>query len=200
MFAQKSTELLRRIRRSASIGQSVLVINHSSDTRYLTEVTGKGAEGESRKDAEGAEGESIIVSSIITHDKDTVVSSGNITTTSSACLFDIASRYNIESYNLIVIDEGQFFSDLFDQATKWAEGANTHVIVAGLSGDSERKPFGDILRLIPHAEEIEYLSALCSVCKDGTPAYFSKAISCKTSQVDIGGADKYIPVCRKHYG
>lgn len=181
MFAQKSTELLRRIRRSASIGQSILVINHSSDTRYIVE------------DAEDK------VRSIITHDRDTVLSSRNITCVSSASLSDINLKYanDVTGFNLIVIDEGQFFSDLFDNVSKWAE--NTHVIVAGLSGDSERKPFGDILRLIPHAEEIEYLSALCSVCKDGTPAYFSKAITCKTSQVDIGGADKYIPVCRKHY-
>ena len=36
MFAQKTTELLRRIRRYHSIGYNVLVVNHSSDTRYGT--------------------------------------------------------------------------------------------------------------------------------------------------------------------
>ena len=34
MFAQKTTELLRRIRRYQSIGYRVLVINYIADTRY----------------------------------------------------------------------------------------------------------------------------------------------------------------------
>ena len=38
MFAQKTTELLRRIRRFKSIGYNVLVINYSKDTRYGTDV------------------------------------------------------------------------------------------------------------------------------------------------------------------
>ena len=34
MFSQKTTELLRRIRRYKSIGYKVLVINFIADTRY----------------------------------------------------------------------------------------------------------------------------------------------------------------------
>lgn len=180
MFAQKSTELLRKIRRSAAIGHNTLVINHSSDTRYTEE------------------GKEVV--SIITHDKETVKSSGNIITSPASSLAEISTKYNVNDFDLVVIDEGQFFSDLFKFVTEWVDSnMRLHVIVAGLDGDSERRPFGDILRLIPHAEEVLRLSALCSVCKDGTSAHFSKAIMHKESQVDIGGVDKYIPVCRKHF-
>ena len=37
MFAQKTTELLRRIRQFKAIGYNVLVINYAGDTRYGTD-------------------------------------------------------------------------------------------------------------------------------------------------------------------
>ena len=76
-----------------------------------------------------------------------------------------------------------------------------HVIVSGLDGDSERKPFGDILRLIPHAEKVSKLSALCLECNDGTEAFFSKRLIYEdmSSQISVGSNDKYIAVCRKHF-
>ena len=37
MFAQKTTELLRRVRRYKSIGYEVLIVNFIGDTRYGTE-------------------------------------------------------------------------------------------------------------------------------------------------------------------
>jgi thymidine kinase len=73
-------------------------------------------------------------------------------------------------------------------------------VIAGLDGTSERKPFGDLLRLIPHAEEVERLYALCAFCKDGTTASYSKYISStKSDVVEVGGAERYRPVCRYHY-
>ena len=60
--------------------------------------------------------------------------------------------------------------------------------------------FGDILRLIPHAEKVKKLSALCLECNDGTEAFFSKRIDTENSDIiNVGAADKYIAVCRKHF-
>jgi thymidine kinase len=100
---------------------------------------------------------------------------------------------------VVIIDEGQFYGDLYEKVRVWADTLPIHIVVTGLDGDSDRKPFGDILKLIPLAEEVERLSALCSVCKDGTLAHFSKALILKEEQVSIGGANCYVPVCRKHY-
>jgi thymidine kinase len=71
-------------------------------------------------------------------------------------------------------------------------------MLLGLDGTYERKPFGKITNLIPLAETVVKLKAICSVCfKD---ASFTKRINSKeTKDVDVGGKDKYISVCREHF-
>jgi thymidine kinase len=77
------------------------------------------------------------------------------------------------------------------------------VIVSGLHGDFLRRKFGEMLDLIPDCDEVIKLDALCILCNDGTPASFTWKIIDNTINsgdiIDIGGADKYIPLCRKHY-
>lgn len=165
MFAQKTTELLRRIRRYESIGYTIKVINYAHDTRYGTNC-------------------------ISSHDLD------KYPATPLHMLSDVG---DLSGVNVIIIDEAQFFPDLYESVTKWADTLPIHIVVCGLDGDSERKPFGDILRLFPHAEEVVRLSSYCAHCRDGTPAYYSKRIDATAEQIAIGGKDMYAPVCRKHY-
>jgi thymidine kinase len=106
----------------------------------------------------------------------------------------------IQKYDIIVIDEGQFFKSLKECCLTWVEKYDKHVIVGGLDGDFLRKPIGEILDLIPYADSYKKLCALCKICNDGTLALFSKRIiNNKDEQVLIGGAESYISVCRKHY-
>jgi thymidine kinase len=76
-------------------------------------------------------------------------------------------------------------------------------IVAGLSSDFNMKPIGEIISLVPLADEIIKLSALCVYCKDGTPANFTKLIKThnneSSSNVLVGAKDSYSPCCRKHF-
>ena len=102
-------------------------------------------------------------------------------------------------YDVICIDEGQFFGDLCTSVMILVEVYGLHVIVAGLSGDYRREPFGDILKLILKAEDVMFCTAYCGICKDGTVAPFTKRISDGKDQVDVGASDKYIAVCRKCY-
>ena len=74
-----------------------------------------------------------------------------------------------------------------------------HVIVAGLDGDASRKPFGKLLELIPYADTIIKLKALCKKCNDGTEALFTSKKVHDDTTVDIGGSDKYEALCRKHF-
>jgi len=170
MFAQKTTELLRRIRRYKAIGYNVLVVNYIGDVRYAT-------------------------NKIASHDVETY---------DAVCvktLEEVAEQVLSGNYQVLIIDEGQFYEDLYPSVTKWADTLPLHIVVAGLDGDSNRNLFGDLLRLVPHAEAVERLTAFCALCKDGTEAHFSKCIKtkAKAEQVEIGGADTYLPVCRKHY-
>ena len=68
------------------------------------------------------------------------------------------------------------------------------MIVASLDGDFQRKPFGDICSLVPVAEEVTKLTAVCTGC--ARPACFSRRLTAETAVEVIGGADKYIATCR----
>ncbi len=73
------------------------------------------------------------------------------------------------------------------------------VVVVGLDGDSERRPFGQIAELLPLADSVEKLKALCVHCNDWTPAIFSHRKTNDGAQIVIGGDSIYEPLCRKHY-
>ena len=106
----------------------------------------------------------------------------------------------IQQYDSFFIDEGQFFSDLYDCILKLVDVHHKHVVVSGLDGDSLRNPFGEITKLIPICDTVDKLTAYCCKCNNGTPAPFSKKKVAETkSSIDIGGADKYMSVCRYHY-
>jgi len=112
-------------------------------------------------------------------------------------LSDIDSEKLINS-DVIIIEELQFFKDAFKYITKWCDNYNKIVVAAGLTGDFMREPFGDILKLIPHAEEVTKLNALCKKCGDGTLAHFSKRITSDKEKTLIGSSDIYEAVCRFH--
>jgi thymidine kinase len=103
------------------------------------------------------------------------------------------------SSKLIIVDEAQFFPDLRDFVLYAVDACNKDVVIVGLDGDADRKPFGQILECMPLADEITKLKAFCRSCKDGTEALFTFCNQNKTEQVCVGGAEMYMPLCRKHY-
>jgi thymidine kinase len=99
--------------------------------------------------------------------------------------------------DVILINEGQFFPDLYDVVTDMLN-AGKKIYISGLDGDFERKKFGYMLDLIPLCDKVTKLTSLCSLCKDGTPGIFSLRLTQEKQQM-IVGVDNYIPVCRKCY-
>lgn len=93
--------------------------------------------------------------------------------------------------NIIGIDEGQFFPDLIAFCDSMVDAGHT-VVVAALSGTYERKPFGQVCDLVPRADEIVHLTAMC---RCGQNAPFTARTTDETETTLIGGADKYIPCC-----
>lgn len=96
------------------------------------------------------------------------------------------------------IDEAQFFPDLYDFVLK-CEEHNKTVIMSGLDGDSDRKPFGQILNCIPLCDSVVKLTAMDMIDKDGSDGLFSLRISNNTDQVLVGAQDKFLAVSRKNY-
>jgi len=99
----------------------------------------------------------------------------------------------------IIVEEAQFFPDLKQFVLCAVDIMKKHVVVVGLDGDSNREPFGQILELVPHADTIRKFKALCVDCRDGTEAIYTSRTSAIKDQVNVGGADQYVPLCRDHY-
>jgi thymidine kinase len=169
MFAGKSTELIRRVRRLRSVKKNVFIINHALNVRYASDA-------------------------VTTHD-DTFLQADLNTEN----LVDAEDTVEFMSADIIVIEELQFFNDAATVVTSWVDHLGKTVIASGLSGSAERTPMGDVQALIPHADSISFLTALCGFCADGTPAPFSKRIIASHSEVDVGGSDKYVATCRRHF-
>ncbi|KAJ2999435.1 hypothetical protein HDV02_002920 [Globomyces sp. JEL0801] len=81
--------------------------------------------------------------------------------------------------NVIFIEEGQFFPDLLEFVKVAVDQDCKTLIVCGLDGDFQRQPIGQMLDLIPLADSVDKLKALCAICKNGTEGLFSlRKIAC----------------------
>jgi thymidine kinase len=116
-----------------------------------------------------------------------------------------------DNATIVIIDEGQFYNDLYSFLREELSSLDFHCrktfIVAGLSGDYNMNPIGDMIKLVPLADEIHKLTAYCVYCKDTTPASFTKRhMYSETngptngeSEFLVGNGDIYSPVCRMHF-
>lgn len=102
----------------------------------------------------------------------------------------------VEDYDVICIDEIQFYPDAVKYADAWATTGKI-VEVCGLSGDFKREPFEQISQLIPKADSIQHVTAVCRTT--GKDAPFSQRLSAETAQEVIGGTDKYRAASRKAF-
>ena len=103
---------------------------------------------------------------------------------------------NYDDYDIVCINEAQFFGDLV-QFCKNVLEKNKSLYVCGLDGDYKQEKFGEILDLVPLSDSITKLHAFCTICKNGTPAHFTKRL-CKNEEQKLIGTSEYIPVCRNH--
>ena len=100
----------------------------------------------------------------------------------------------LKNYDVIGIDEGQFFPDLVDICEKLVL-LKKIVIIAALNGDFRMEPFPVISKIISKADKIKLLKAYCFNChKD---AKFSLRIVQSNETVLIGAGEAYKPACRE---
>lgn len=169
MFAGKSSTILGILRRNEIIGRTTLCITSAMDTRYTEEAR------------------------IVSHNKDWYPA------TAARELRPLLDTPEFRAAECVIVEEAQFFPDLRSFVLEAVEERGKAVICVGLDGDSERRPFGQLLELIPYADKIHKLTALCVRCRDGTEAIFTHRKVGGHEQVSVGGQDKYEPVCRLHY-
>lgn len=113
-------------------------------------------------------------------------------------LLSVIDTDDFNKAHVIGIDEAQFFSDLYNFVLA-AEKYDKIIIIAGLDGDFNRKPFGQILDCIPLCDTVEKLTAMDMIDKDGTPGIFTKRIVSNDDQVLVGASEYYMAVSRNNY-
>lgn len=95
------------------------------------------------------------------------------------------------NYDVIAIDEGQFFPDVFistlickiAQFCEKLANDGKIVLVAALDGSFERKPFNTILELIPLCEKVVKLTAVCWYCKQDNASFTKRTVNSKESNL-----------------
>tara|TARA_B110000261_G_scaffold112293_2_gene125466 strand:- start:1061 stop:1639 length:579 start_codon:yes stop_codon:yes gene_type:complete len=172
MFAGKTSELIKEYNKHTACGFKCCIINHSLDNRYGTDET-----------------------TMATHNNKKVECK-------SCCkLSDIfGENYEhkiIDMYDVFLINEGQFFEDLYECVDSFVNKKNKKVYVCGLDGDYKRKKFGSILDIIPLSDDIVKLKGICRECcfKE---AIFTHRITTEKEQTVIS-CDVYNSLCRKCY-
>jgi thymidine kinase len=171
MFAGKSSAILRLVNRYKALGWPICIISHASDSRYCED------------------------SQLMNHDR------MGVPCEKWSTLMDHITDPSVYKSRLIIIDEAQFFTDLREFIEYAVDHIGKSVVVVGLDGDADRKAFGQVLDCIPLADKVTKLTALCKACGDGTEAIFTfcQKPTEKASQVCVGGAEMYSPLCRKHF-
>ncbi len=168
MFSSKTRSMIEEVRKYLYSGKKCVIIRTILDTRSGPKE-------------------------IITHSGEHIHETIGFSIVSTEYLHSM--DHIIEMNDVVGIDEGQFFPDIAETSEKWANKGKI-IIISALDGTFERKPFESILYLIPLAENVKKLHAVCMICGNFN-ASFSKRITPEKEVISIGGSDKYIAVCRK---
>lgn len=131
-------------------------------------------------------------SMLSTHDKNMIQCNNTLS------LREFLTDDIIHSNKVFLINEGQFFDDIYECTVELVEKHNKYVHIAGLDGDFKRNVFGSLLRLVPLCDKITKKTAICSSCANGTKALFSHRLTNEQS-IKVIGSSNYAPLCRKCY-
>jgi len=170
MFAGKTTRLLERVKQlEESVNANVLLLKSDKDTRYAKDK-------------------------VVTHDG----RGRECFPVKSLELAVVVETVGVEKWNecdVVAVDEAQFLTNLYEFCRVAADEHDKIVLVAGLNGDFKRETFGEVQETLPLCDSVTKLTAKC---KCGRPALFSKRIvDVGDGQELVGGADKYLPACRR---
>lgn len=164
MYAGKTTEMFRRVKRSIIGRQSAVIIKHSTDQRYTKKR-----------------------SLACSHDAE------QMSALECSQLMDLKNHSDVINSQVIGIDEGQFYSDLLEFCL-WAISQSKHIIVSALDSDFLMEPFENVVSLVPKAEKVRKLHAVCVLCQD--KAAFSRRLVADGPKILVGGTEAYVASCR----
>lgn len=149
MFAGKSEELIRRLRRAKIAQQNTVCFSNTLDNRYDNST-----EQQTRY--------------IVSHNGNKVVAQA---ISNEEDILLLAFQYNLD---VIGIDEVQFFSEKIVPVICTLVDHGVRVIVSGLDLDFRGQPFPHMATLLALADKVTKLHAICALC--GNDAYVSQRL------------------------
>jgi thymidine kinase len=103
----------------------------------------------------------------------------------------------------ILIDEAQFLSkDQVRQLARVVDEANVPVMCYGIRTDFQGELFPGSAALLAWADTLAELKTICVCGKKATMVVRVSSggnVEQSGQQVEVGGNDRYIPLCRKHF-
>lgn len=119
-------------------------------------------------------------------------------------LFDIIEAMHVdEPLHCVLIDEAQFLTkDQVFQLGEVTDSLNIPVLAYGLRTDFQGEPFDGSKYLLAWSDNLRELKAICHCGSKATMVIRmdeSGEPVREGSQVEIGGNDRYVSMCRKHF-
>ena len=116
---------------------------------------------------------------------------------------EISEQHQLKKIDCLLVDESQFLSKLqVQQLTGVVDELNIPVLCYGIRTDFQGELFDGSRHLLAWADKLIELKTICHCGKkanmvvrhDDEGQVFSEG-----AQVEIGGNDKYLSLCRKHF-
>ena len=115
----------------------------------------------------------------------------------------VTGRHAAESLDCVLVDEAQFLTkEQVFQLGEVTDELNVPVLAYGIRTDFQGEPFPGSKYLLAWADNLKELKAICFCGGKATMVIRldseGNAIT-QGSQVEIGGNDRYVSMCRKHF-
>ncbi|OAA31379.1 thymidine kinase [Kosmotoga arenicorallina S304] len=170
MYSGKTTELLSLIEIYALGKKNYLVFKPSIDIRYSEEH-------------------------IVSH---TGLKAPAIKVTSSDELRKTFAEH-AGQLDAIFIDEIHFFDENIVQIIEEIIYSGVNVFCVGLDMSYKHRPFKTTVQIMGIADEVIKKKAVCHICGEYKAVVSYRKVDDTESEIDVGGMEKYIAVCRDCY-
>ena len=116
---------------------------------------------------------------------------------------EISGSHAREAIHCVLLDEAQFLSPAqVEQLAAVVDQLSIPVLCYGLRTDFRGELFPGSARLLALADELSELKTICHCGRKATMVVrvgADGAVEREGAQLEIGGNERYLPLCRRHY-
>ena len=116
---------------------------------------------------------------------------------------EIADEHWREALSCVLLDEAQFLSTAqATQLTDVADVLGVPVLAYGIRTDFQGNLFEGSARLLAWADNLIELKTICHCGRKATMVVRTRAdgqVEVDGAQIEIGGNERYLPLCRRHF-